>query len=242
MKDTNIKRGNRTAFAAILTGILASSCCTVPFILGIFGLSSVGFFVKFESYRPFFMSVALLLLGIGFYFSYVRKPLTTTGDSENCECLQHKPTQNHWGRGGLWAATAVTLLALLSPKLVVYFSSNSFSQVEGHTPKKTTTPKTQTIILGIKGMTCGGCIGNVTRALKSLPGIVQAEVTYTPKQRARIRYNPEKSNHKQIIAAIQRIGYQAWIIPIPKNYEENKHSIFIKPVSSNTKGVTAKKP
>lgn len=37
-----------------------------------------------------------------------------------------------------------------------------------------------TINLHIEGMTCMGCVANVTRLLKSQPGVTDASVTLTP--------------------------------------------------------------
>jgi copper chaperone CopZ len=32
------------------------------------------------------------------------------------------------------------------------------------------------VVLAISGMTCGGCVGAVTRALSAVPGVVEARV------------------------------------------------------------------
>ncbi len=64
----------------------------------------------------------------------------------------------------------------------------------------------ETINLKISGMTCGACVGHVTKALQTAPGVSSAVVDLA-NQSARV----EGSNLDvaQLKAAIEEEGYQA---------------------------------
>ena len=129
----------------------------------------------------------------------------------------------------LWVATVIAVVAMASPYLLATFSDGSFSKANaGKQAAKQTA--TRQVTLKIKGMTCGGCIGNVTRALKGVPGIYAAKVTFKPQQ-AVVRFNPQKTNPTQMIAAIKKAGYQAKLAP-------QKTVASIKTTTLNITGMT----
>ncbi len=199
------KMSVRTAVAAVFTGLLASACCIGPLALAILGIGGAGLLVKFEPYRPYFMTFTFLLLGAGFYFAYFRKPAVAEGGVDACGC--EKPKQNKWGKVMLWVATVIAVVSMISPYLLAAFSDSSFSKANAGL-QGATQVASQQIALDIKGMTCGGCVGHVTRALKGLSGISSAKVSFKP-QRAVVRFNPKKVTTSQMIAAIKKVGYKA---------------------------------
>jgi copper chaperone len=66
--------------------------------------------------------------------------------------------------------------------------------------------KTTTIKIG--GMSCGGCAKSVTRALKALPGVSQAEVSLE-RAEATIAFDPEKVSKPALVEAVQDAGFSA---------------------------------
>ena len=64
----------------------------------------------------------------------------------------------------------------------------------------------ETLSLLIQGMSCGGCIGKVTAALKSVPGTSVEAVTVGS---ARVLYDPKKTTDSALIAAVNSLGFQA---------------------------------
>lgn len=60
----------------------------------------------------------------------------------------------------------------------------------------------------IKGMTCGGCEIGVEIALRQLDGVRSADASYH-EGTATVSYDPEKICPEQIVAAIEKLGYQA---------------------------------
>jgi len=66
----------------------------------------------------------------------------------------------------------------------------------------------ETTTLTIKGMTCMGCVGSVTRVLKATPGVSDARVTLEPGQ-AKVDYDAAKTSPAQLKAAVDDAGYEA---------------------------------
>jgi copper chaperone len=58
----------------------------------------------------------------------------------------------------------------------------------------------------IEGMTCGGCVKSVTRALTALPGVPKAEVSLE-KAQAVIDFDPAKVSQTQLVQAIEDAGF-----------------------------------
>ncbi|MBI4404724.1 MAG: hypothetical protein HY537_11210 [Deltaproteobacteria bacterium] len=99
-----------TAVGAILSALLASTCCILPIIVAVAGIGTVGAGVLFEKYRFVFVLATYLLLGLGFYFSY-RNP-----DCDKGTCAVSKNVKRT--RGILWVATAIATLGILFPYYV----------------------------------------------------------------------------------------------------------------------------
>ena len=65
---------------------------------------------------------------------------------------------------------------------------------------------TETVAIDVKGMTCGGCVASVSRVLKGIPGVAEAQVTLAP-GRATVTYDPSKTNVGALRGAIEDAGY-----------------------------------
>lgn len=64
----------------------------------------------------------------------------------------------------------------------------------------------QTVDLPIQGMTCSGCVASVTRAVKAIPGVQDANVTLNPAL-ARVTFDPAKVDAGAVVQAIEDAGY-----------------------------------
>ena len=64
----------------------------------------------------------------------------------------------------------------------------------------------QNINLKISGMSCGACVGHVTKALQSVPGVQNAVVDLAS-QSARVE--GQNLNIEQLKSAVDEEGYQA---------------------------------
>jgi copper chaperone CopZ len=66
----------------------------------------------------------------------------------------------------------------------------------------------QVVELVVEGMHCATCPITVRTAARSVPGVVDVEVTMSP-GRARVRYRPSETDSTRIAAAITDSGYPA---------------------------------
>ncbi|NIZ15649.1 heavy metal translocating P-type ATPase, partial [Phaeobacter sp. HF9A] len=66
----------------------------------------------------------------------------------------------------------------------------------------------QTVQLAVEGMTCGGCVGRVERALEALPGVVSANVNLATES-ARVEILQGVLTPSQVAAASTTAGYRA---------------------------------
>jgi mercuric ion transport protein len=100
------------SIGGILAGLAAASCCVVPFLLFLAGISGawIGNLTALEPYRPYFAAVAIGCIGCGFYRVY-HKPVTACDDGSYCA----RPASNRIAKIGLWSATVIIVIALLSP-------------------------------------------------------------------------------------------------------------------------------
>ncbi len=84
---------------------------------------------------------------------------------------------------------------------------NAPAKVQAATPAKLT--------LAIEGMTCASCVGRVERALKSAPGVLDAQVNLAT-ERAAIS---GAVSSEALIAAVERVGYEAKLVSAVGNAE-----------------------
>jgi len=69
-------------------------------------------------------------------------------------------------------------------------------------------PSDSTMELKITGMTCASCVSRVEKALKHVPGVLQANVNLAT-ERASIRYLGGANMARRLIAAVEQTGYEA---------------------------------
>ena len=61
--------------------------------------------------------------------------------------------------------------------------------------------------IAISGMSCGGCVSSVKRALDRI-GVQQADVEIG---KATVDYDPSRVSHEQIVEAIEDAGYEVQV-------------------------------
>jgi len=158
----------------IVSAIVASSCCWLPLVLLALGVSGAGIASTLESYRPLFIVVTFGFLASAFYYTY--RPTRKTCDanehkSSDC-CLPDSVTRFNMAalnKVVLWAVAVVAVAFLLFPSYV------------GAILRSDTTPISDTMQqseLTIEGMTCEGCSAIAAKSIRSVPGVLSAEVSY----------------------------------------------------------------
>lgn len=106
-------------FGGILAALAAASCCVVPFVLFVAGVSGawIGNLTALKPYQPIFVGVALACLGGGFYAVYRKPAVVDCVEGSYCA----RPASDRIAKIGLWLATALVLVALGFPYAVRFF-------------------------------------------------------------------------------------------------------------------------
>lgn len=72
----------------------------------------------------------------------------------------------------------------------------------------------QTEVLNVSGMTCGGCVSKVTKALKSINGVDEVNVSLADGE-AKVHFDANLASPAQLKSAVQGAGY---------GVDESKHA------------------
>lgn len=189
---------DRAGFAAIggsvVTAALSSACCWLPLLLIAIGASSAGASVRLERWRPMFIAVAIVMLGLGFYSAYFRRASCTAG----C-CATRSPRGRRLQRATLWASAVVVAAFLLFPKYVgLLLDADASSAVD---------PNAVELVYTIGGMSCEGCAAALRSELAAVEGVIDAQVDYATKT-ATVRTADIDSNDR-VLDAASRLGYTA---------------------------------
>lgn len=103
----------------------------------------------------------------------------------------------------LMLAAAVVLFA---GALVIFVVDKRHADLSASA--KATASETKTVRIPIQGMICTVCAGNVKKALQSLDGVQEAEISLERRD-ARVRYGEGKVSPERLVAAINQLGYKA---------------------------------
>jgi copper chaperone CopZ len=187
---------------AIGAAIVASICCIGPVVLAGLGIGAVAVAQTFAPYRPLFLAITAILLGVGFYFAY-RRPKKAACEGEVCEA----PRVARWGRPLLWVAAAIVVALVAFP----YYYAPLRGALEGPVqPRVNAAQAAQltSVELNIAGMTCEGCAAAIKSKLLETPGVAEADVHY-PAGHAQVKYDPAKTDPTKLAAAVNSLGYKA---------------------------------
>src|SRR5205809_4539846 len=77
-----------------------------------------------------------------------------------------------------------------------------------HHDHSTPTTGEREVNLNVEGMTCASCVAHVEKALKSVPGAQDAQVNLA-RGRARVRFDPSKTDPTKLAEAVEHSGYHA---------------------------------
>lgn len=194
--NEHTNRTNWSLVGAVGAAIAASACCTIPLMLVSLGIGGawISSLTALEPYRPFFIALAVGLLGYAAYRSYrVAQELECA-----CEDEMNPRTKNAL----LVVGSLATLALIVSPWLL----AAPAERIQTEDPVAATAVHTQEMVLHVEGMTCAGCATTVSRALKRLEGVLGAEVTFQPAQ-AIVRYDPARVSIDTLTKATRDAGY-----------------------------------
>jgi len=120
-EGTGQRRATLLSAGGILAALGAASCCVVPFVLFLAGVSGawIGNLTALEPYQPLFAAVALGFIGYGAYLVYW-KPKAVCAEDSYCA----RPASSRLAKTGLWTAGALVIIAVGFPYVIrAFFAS-----------------------------------------------------------------------------------------------------------------------
>lgn len=199
MSIKNSKVG--TAGAVLLGALSASLCCISPVLAMAAGTgSTMANFSWLAPYRPFFIGVSVLALGIA-WLQFLKPTV-----DKNCGC-------EHSKKSFLNSKQFLGAITILSFILISFPSYSKIFYGENPPALKLDQDGTNKIELNVKGMTCVSCELHIENEVKGLTGVTFVEASYE-KKKTIVRYDDQKIDKEKIIAAINGIGYKVEQTPV----------------------------
>ena len=188
-----------TPATGVLAALGASACCWVPLLLGTVGLSAVGAASFFATYRPLFVGLAVVLLGIGFYQMYVRKSVCSPAST----CETSRGSGGRFAKAMLWVATVFAATLIFFPSYVAYLWRPQPPAGLKAGPGRTV------LRFQVGGMTCEGCAVVVENAIAAVPGVQSVAVSFE-KKKAEVAVDADpRAIGRQITQAVEAAGFGA---------------------------------
>jgi len=189
MKKTNF---SWTLTGGVFAALVASLCCIGPLLSLTLGLGSFAASAWFAQWRPVFLGVTFVLLGLAWYLTY-RRP---TVDCEDGSCVR---PPGKAARLSLWLGTIVALAAAIYPALPAANHQIKAAAVVASDAK---------LSVLIPSMDCPACAAGIEASLSRAPGVKQAAVNYDTKA-AELVYDPTLTSRDQLLALIDASGFLA---------------------------------
>ncbi len=202
MQDKDLKLG----LTSLLTALLVSSCCILPFLAAIGATSgALASRLQFlEPFRPFFTLFTIGLLGLawGMCSSGAKTCSKWIVPVSRNPLLYQKVTNKF---RSVPVLTFVTVLALLMVGFPYY--SPLLMANESKTVLAVPQDKVQKAIFYVQGMTCEGCEVSIAKKLKKWDGVLKVNANYE-KGTVYIEWEKDKASIPKIIATIEALGYK----------------------------------
>ena len=191
-----------TAVGSVIAAVAASICCIGPLVAVTLGVGSLAAASGLQKWRPLFLGVTFVLLGVAWYLTY-RKP-KAQGCAEGTPCAATPGAKG--GKFVLWIATA---LAVALAALPLYAGAVArLLHPEGAGPARSAGANVATLKVKVPSMDCAACAVNIQRALRKEEGVARAEVIFKTKE-AVIEYDPARISPDRIVKVINETGFKA---------------------------------
>ena len=111
------------SFIGSIASVLAASCCVVPTLFVVFGVSagSLGFLSALEPYRWYFLAVAYVAVGYSLYSLYLKnwlKEKILKKPAVECACEEPSWTRK-LSKGITWTALVLLIIATFYPYVLL---------------------------------------------------------------------------------------------------------------------------
>ena len=133
----------------VLSAVMASSCCWLPPLLIVFGVSGAGMIAALEEYRPYMIVVTFSFLAAAFYFTYRKQP-APAGQVDCCAPAAagvRRFNMMTMNKVMLWGVTVLAVVFLFFPQYVTRLIAPDTGEF---------TADMDRTVLRVEGMTCPG--------------------------------------------------------------------------------------
>lgn len=110
--EKSMKFGVWGAIGSLVASLVAMTACLGPIILVVFGVGGAGFLVRYAQYKPYFILLTAIFLGLGFYITYRKKSADAAAFDP---CIAQSLRRN---KIVLWIASGLVILFLSALYLV----------------------------------------------------------------------------------------------------------------------------
>jgi len=197
-----MQKGKLTAAGSVVAAIAASICCIGPLVAAVLGVGSLAAASGLQKWRPVFLGVTFVLLGVAWYLTY-RKP-KAEACAEGTACAARPGVKRD--KVVLWIATA---LAIGLAALPLYAGAVArLLHPAGPGPARSAGANGATLKVKIPSMDCAACSVNIERTLRKVEGVGRTEVVFKTKE-AVIEYDPARISPEKIVAVIDETGFKA---------------------------------
>ncbi|HVA67103.1 MAG TPA: mercuric transporter MerT family protein [Elusimicrobiota bacterium] len=184
------------SIAAVVSAALASVCCIGPLVLAALGLGSLGAAAGLTRYRPLFLVLTTIVLAIGFYLAYRKRPVACADGT--CEHRSGSRTM----KAGLWAVTVAAAALATFP---------NWAAVALRRSQPVAAANAQTIELSVSGMDCAACAVGIKNSLEKVPGVKDASIDFA-KGEATVVAGNGRVDPSALVRAVEASGpYKAQI-------------------------------
>lgn len=216
MDQENTKNGTKvaagvSAFGAVGAAFAAAACCVGPLIVAMLGVGGAGAMVALAPYRLYFLAGTAVLLGVGFFLVYRKRPAAAkaenTGDACGCDAPAPKRKRD-LAKWMLWGATALVVLFAASPYLLSATAGAADSEAvrpDGAAPVAQVA--LTRVEIPVQGMDCVSCGVAIRRAMDSVGGYRDFELDLD-RQTVSFRFEGDGSQAARFARSIREIGYE----------------------------------
>lgn len=195
-----MKRPVVTTLGSMITAGIASLCCIGPLVAAVVGVGNVGVFSVFVAYRPYFIVVTMLLLGLGFFLTYRRHEVVCEDGTCRVE------SAGTWNKIAMWIAAVIAAGAMAVPYMP--WTQEVFAQP---IPEQQTSSLSNAIaVVNIEGMDCEACAAGLQATLGRIAGVTRALVN-VGEGNAVLEYDSTRVQPQKFIAEINDMGFTATI-------------------------------
>ena len=190
---------------------LATACCWVPLTLAVAGVTATGLSQTLEQWSAFFYALTGALIVYSFWEGFLRAPRSCDGDDATDECQRSSGGRSRQMRIFFVVHLALVALILSAPTLMMSSSSSASASAAELAAQEGSDLDLSSITVEIDGMTCGGCVANIERALQDLEGMHGVSVSYED-ARGVMTFDEETLASDDIVDRIVDEGYDATMI------------------------------